>query len=78
MKRTDKAIFMEQDEFKNLAKTFSKEQREKALQLYDQCHSVTKVIRTLGYPKTRQGMYLWIKQRNESPKEKSPRRRINN
>lgn len=57
---------------------YSKEQREKALQLYDQCHSVTKVIRTLGYPKTRQGMYLWIKQRNESPKEKSPRRRINN
>jgi len=25
MKRTDKAIFMEQDEFKNLTKTFSKE-----------------------------------------------------
>lgn len=41
---------------------YSKEQRETALRLYDECHSVTKVIRLLGYPHTRQGMYSWIKQ----------------
>lgn len=57
---------------------YSQEQREKALQLYDECHSVTKVIQSLGYPKTRQGMYLWIKQRGAPHKKKTSRRRINN
>lgn len=42
MKRTDKAIFMEQDEFKNLAKTFSKEQRE-TFEKYKQEHKDEKL-----------------------------------
>ncbi len=57
---------------------YSKEQREKALTLYDECHSVTKVMQSLGYPKSRQGMYLWIKERSAGSKEKAQRRRINN
>lgn len=57
---------------------YSKEQKEKALKLYDKYHSVTKVIRELGYPESRQGLYLWIRQRNNPPKEKAPRKRINN
>ncbi len=57
---------------------YSREHREKALQLYDECHSVTKVIQTLGYPRSRQGMYQWLKQRNVVPKKKASRRRINN
>ena len=42
MKRTDKAIFMEQDEFKNLTKTFSKEQRE-IFEKYKQEHKDEKL-----------------------------------
>lgn len=57
---------------------YSKEQREKALRLYDEGHSVSKVIQSLGYPKTRQGMYLWIKQRDAPPKKEAVRRKINN
>ena len=52
--------------------------RKRALELYEQCHSVTKAIVTLGYPKSRQAMYKWLKQRNEEAKAKAPRRRINN
>lgn len=47
------------------------------LSVYE-CHSVSQVIQSLGYPKTRQGMYLWIKQRNTPPKKKTVRRKINN
>ena len=57
---------------------YSKEQREKALALYDKCHSVTKVIQVLGYPESRQGLYLWLRQRNAAPKKKAERRRVNN
>ena len=57
---------------------YSKEQREKALALYDKCHSVTKVIQLLGYPESRQGLYLWLRQRNAAPKKKAERRRVNN
>ena len=56
---------------------YSKEQRESALQLYDECRSVTKVIQKLGYP-SRQGMYKWIKERTKSPKEKASRKRLTN
>ena len=57
---------------------YSKEQREKALALYDKCHSVTKVIQVLGYPESRQGLYLWLRQRNNPPKKKAERKRVNN
>ena len=57
---------------------YSKEQQEKALKLYDECHSVTKVIQTLGYPESRQGLYQWLKRREQGQKEKAPRRKINN
>ena len=57
---------------------YSANQRKRALELYEQCHSVTKAIVALGYPKSRQAMYKWLKQRNEEAKAKAPRRRINN
>ena len=57
---------------------YSKEQREKALALYDKCHSVTKVMQSLGYPESRAGLYLWLKQRNALPKKKAERKQINN
>ena len=57
---------------------YSKEQQKTALKLYDECHSVTKVIQTLGYPKSRQGLYQWLKRREQGPKEETPRRKINN
>ena len=56
---------------------YSKEQREKALALYDKCHSVTKVMQSLGYPESRAGLYLWLKQRNAPPKKKAERKQIN-
>lgn len=57
---------------------YSEEQRNKALKLYDECQSVVKVIRILGYHQTRQGLYNWIKQRNQLPKDKAARKRVNN
>ena len=42
---------------------FTREEIEKALLLYDQIESVTKVIRKLGYP-SRTVMYSWIKGRD--------------
>lgn len=57
---------------------YSKEQREKALALYDKCHSVTKVMQSLGYPESRAGLYPWLKQRNAPPKKKAERKQINN
>ena len=57
---------------------YTKEQREKALALYDKCHSVTKVIQVLGCPESRQGLYLWLRQRNATPKKKAERRIVNN
>lgn len=52
-------------------------QRKKALQLYDQCKSVSKVIQQLGYP-TRKRLYDWIAERNSPPCGKAPRRKFNN
>ena len=39
---------------------FTEEQKNKALQLYDETGSIAKVIHTLGYT-SRQNMYTWIK-----------------
>ena len=41
---------------------FSKEERLRALQMYDECGSVEEAIRRLGYP-TRRCLYNWIEQR---------------
>ena len=43
--------------------SFSEEEKKKALQLYDETGSISKVIQRLGYP-SRQNMYTWIKNRN--------------
>jgi len=56
---------------------YSKYQRKTALQLYDQCKSVSKVIQQLGYP-TRKRLYDWITERNSPPSNKAPRRKFNN
>ncbi|MEG6613925.1 helix-turn-helix domain-containing protein [Pseudoclostridium thermosuccinogenes] len=56
---------------------YSKYQRKKALQLYDQCKSVSKVIQQLGYP-TRKRLYDWIAERNSPPSRKAPRQKYNN
>ncbi|WP_313187647.1 IS3 family transposase [Lacrimispora sp.] len=56
---------------------YSKYQRNKALQLYDQCNSVSKVIHQLGYP-TRKRLYDWIAERDAPPKSKTKRRKFNN
>lgn len=56
---------------------YSKYQRKKALQLYDQCKSISKVIQKLGYP-TRQSLYDWIFERDSPPGYKSTRRKYNN
>ena len=44
-----------------------KEQKNIALQLYHQIESVTKAIKTLGYP-TRRNLYTWIAEENTLPK----------
>ena len=57
---------------------YTQEEREKALKLYEEVGSVTKVIQKLGYP-TREGFYKWLREmKKPSKKEKAPRRRINN
>ena len=42
--------------------SFSEEEKKKALQLYDETGSISKVIQKLGYP-SRQNMYTWIRNR---------------
>jgi len=56
---------------------YLKYQREKALQIYDQCKSVGKVIQQLGYP-PRKRLYYWIAQRNAKKNKKAPRKKYNN
>jgi len=56
---------------------YSEYQKKQALLLYDQLKSVTKVIQRLEYP-TRQSLYNWISARDGPPKEKAPRKRLNN
>ena len=49
--------------------SFTEEEKNRALQLYDETKSIAKVIHTLGYP-SRQNMYTWIKNRNIEKKRK--------
>ena len=56
---------------------YSKKQQIDALQLYDQCKSVSKVIQQLGYP-TKKRLYDWIYGRNFPPKSKAPRQKYIN
>ena len=39
--------------------SYSKEQIKKALELYQQCKSLSQTVRILGYP-TRENLYKWI------------------
>ncbi len=52
---------------------YTREEIEKALLLYDQTESVTKVVRKLGYP-GRTVMYTWIKGRDNIDELASKRR----
>jgi putative transposase len=52
---------------------YSKYQRKKALELYDQYRSVSKIIQQLGYP-TRHSFFSWLDERDLLPKNKTPRR----
>jgi transposase InsO family protein/transposase-like protein len=56
---------------------FSKQEIEKALKLYDELGSVAKVICQLEYP-SRRTMYNWLSKRDIPPKERPPRKKINN
>ena len=57
---------------------YTNEEKEKALKLYEEVGSVTKVIQKLGYP-TREGFYKWLREwKKASEKVKAPRKRINN
>ena len=57
---------------------YTKEKKEKALKVYEEVRSVSKVIQKLGYP-TREGFYKWLREwKNGSEKVKAARRRINN
>ena len=49
---------------------FTDAKRIRALQTYEDTHSVTETIRVLGYP-GRQTMYKWIRERNQPKKMKS-------
>lgn len=49
--------------------SYSKEQIKKALELYQQCKSVSQTVRILGYP-TRENLYKWIKKENVTQKER--------
>ena len=52
---------------------YSESQKKRALKLYDQYKSITKVIQCLGYP-TRQALYRWGAIRDLPPKIKALRK----
>ena len=62
---------------KGAVKVYSEDQKKRAIILYDQHKSVTKVIQCLGYP-TRQTLYTWIVVRDSPPKAKASRKKWNN
>ena len=62
---------------KGARKMYSEGQKKRALTLYDQCKSVTKVIQCLGFP-TRKALYNWIAERDLPPRIKASRRQWNN
>ncbi len=49
--------------------SYTEQEKQQALSLYDETGSIAKVINKLGYP-TRQNMYTWIKNRNIEKKKK--------
>jgi len=56
---------------------YSDDQRERALELYNEVQSVLKVIQKLGYP-SKQGLYTWIGAKDNLRKPKAPRAIYNN
>lgn len=48
--------------------SYTEQEKQQALALYDETGSIAKVIHQLGYP-TRQNMYTWIKNRNIEKKK---------
>lgn len=56
---------------------YSDDQRGRALELYTEVQSVSKVIQQLGYP-SKQGLYTWIGARNNLQKTKASRTEHNN
>lgn len=50
--------------------SYTEQEKQYALALYDKTGSIAKVINTLGYP-TRQNMYTWIKNRNIGKKKRA-------
>ena len=55
---------------------FTYEKRVRALQVYEETHSVTKTIRMLGYP-GQHTMYKWINEQRKPKKVKSTNRGVN-
>ena len=51
--------------------SYTEQEKQQALALYDETGSIAKVINTLSYP-TRQNMYTWIKNRNIEKRKKYP------
>ena len=50
--------------------SYTEQEKQEALALYDELGSISKVINKLGFP-SRQNMYTWIRKRNvEQKKEK--------
>ena len=47
---------------------YSKQEKDQALKLYEQCKSIRKVIQSLEYP-NRQTLYRWVDTKNDSPKK---------
>ena len=52
---------------------FTYEKKVRALQLYEQTHSVTETIRILGYPE-RATLYRWISEKGQPEKVRSTKR----
>ena len=52
---------------------FTYEKKVRALQLYEQIHSVTETIRILGYPE-RATLYRWISEKGHPEKDRSTKR----
>ncbi len=50
--------------------SYTEQEKQQALTLYDETASIAKVINKLGYP-TRQNMYTWIKNRNFEKNKKA-------
>lgn len=49
--------------------SYTEQEKQEALALYDELGSISKVINKLGFP-SRQNMYTWIRKRNVEQKKK--------